>query len=498
MPAKTLMVLGTMSSAGKSLFVTGLCRLYARRGWRVVPFKAQNMSNNAAVCSGGEIGRAQAIQAYAAGVAPSVMMNPILLKPESDQRSQVVVLGKVWGRTSAGEYYGRKEALWETVAQSLDALRNEAEIVFIEGAGSPAELNLSDFDVVNLAVARYAKSPCLLIGDIDRGGIFAQLLGTFWLLDKEDQALIKGFVVNKFRGDLSLFRAGIDILEQRSGLPVLSVLPYLHNHGIADEDAAGLADHLAGGHGNVDIAVIWLPHISNFDDFDPLRMETDVRLRFVRGVEELGQPDVVILPGTKNTIADLTWLNTCGLSDAIKRLYRAGAQVVGICGGYQMLGTAVHDPRHIESSQDKTPGLGLLESNTLFDAQKTVTRSRARVVATNGFWRDLHGHNLEGYEIHMGKTDSRDALLEIVTREGAPVSSCDGSTSPDGSVFGTYLHGLFDNDNLRRCWLKSLGAQPVERSFVEYRNSAFDRLAEVIADSIDIERLDSIIFDENK
>ena len=276
MTAKTLMVLGTMSTAGKSLFVTGLCRLYARRGWKVVPFKAQNMSNNAAVCSGGEIGRAQAIQADAAGVIPSVQMNPILLKPEADSRSQVVVSGQVWGNYSARDYYPQKDELWGPVTRSLDVLREQADIVFIEGAGSPAELNLMESDIVNMAVARYASSPCLLIGDIDRGGVFAQLLGTYELLEPRDQALIKGFVVNKFRGDIALFQPGIDILEKRSGIPVLGVMPYLHNHGIADEDAADLLENQTMGNGRVDIAVIWLPHISNFDDFDPLRMEADV------------------------------------------------------------------------------------------------------------------------------------------------------------------------------------------------------------------------------
>ncbi len=495
MPAKTLMVLGTMSSAGKSLFVTGLCRLYARRGWKVAPFKAQNMSNNAAVCSGGEIGRAQAIQAYAAGVIPSVTMNPILLKPESDQRSQAIVLGQVWGQYKAAEYYTKVDSLWEPVAHSLDSLRQEAEIVFIEGAGSPAELNLMDGDIVNLAVARYAGAPCLLIGDIDRGGIFAQLLGTYGLLEKSDQALMKGFVVNKFRGDLALFRSGIDILEQRSGIPVLGVLPYLYAHGIADEDAAGLADKAVEGTGKVDIAVIWLPHISNFDDFDPLRMEADVRLRFVRHVEELGQPQVVILPGTKSTLADLNWLHESGLADEIVRLNGQGVQVVGICGGYQMLGQSVRDPQRIESSYEEVTGLGLLASSTIFDSQKTVTRSRARVISDTGFWKEIQGQSIDGYEIHMGRTESQHPLLEIDMREGVPVSAFDGASRPDGAVFGTYMHGLFDNDNFRRCWLKSLGACPDQRSFAEYRSAAYDRLADAIVSAIDIDMLDRIIFE---
>lgn len=487
------MVLGTMSSAGKSLFVTGLCRLYARRGWKVAPFKAQNMSNNAAVCSGGEIGRAQAIQAYAAGITPTVAMNPVLLKPEADRRSQAVVLGQVWGRYAAAEYYSQRDALWEPITHSLDSLRERSDIVFIEGAGSPAELNLAGSDIVNMAVARYAGSPCLLIGDIDRGGIFAQLLGTYWLLEKGDQALVKGFVVNKFRGDFSLFQPGIDILEQRSGLPVLGVLPYLHEHGIADEDAAGLADKMADDDGGLDVAVIWLPHISNFDDFDSLRMERDVHLRFVRRVEELGKPQVVILPGTKSTITDLQWLHAGGLSGAIINLHRQGTQVVGICGGYQMLGKKVSDPLRVESPQAETAGLGLLDCETVFDAQKTVTRSQAEIVGQAGFWKELSGQKVEGYEIHMGRTEIEDPLFQIISREGRPVTAPDGSCRTDGSAFGTYLHALFDNDNFRRAWLASLGARADQRSFMEYRNAAYDRLADVIEASIDIRLLDRTI-----
>jgi adenosylcobyric acid synthase len=493
MTAKTLMVLGTMSTAGKSLLVTGLCRLYARRGWCVVPFKAQNMSNNAAVCSGGEIGRAQAVQAFAAGAIPTVAMNPVLLKPEADNRSQVVVRGQVWGTFSARDYYPRRNELWQVVTQSLEELRREAELVIIEGAGSPVELNLKNDDIVNMALARHVSAPSLLVGDIDRGGIFAQLLGTCWLLDEAERKLVKGFVVNKFRGDLSLFHTGIEELETRSGLPVLGVLPYLHNHGIADEDAAGLISTPHSAPGALDLAVIWLPHISNFDDFDPLRIEPGVHLRFVRRVEDLGQPDAVLLPGTKSTLNDLAWLHQNGLTQAIRELHTQGASVMGLCGGYQMLGEEVYDPERVESSQEKLPGLGLLPVRTRFHAQKTVTRSTACVSGGGGFWRELHGQTLEGYEIHMGQTEGTEPLLRIDQREDLLVEANDGACNQDGTVFGTYLHGLFDNDAFRRAWLKSLGGQPGQVSFTEERLHAYDRLADVIEAALNVEKLDQII-----
>jgi adenosylcobyric acid synthase len=493
MSAKTLMVLGTMSSAGKSLLVTGLCRLYARRGWRVVPFKAQNMSNNAAVCSGGEIGRAQAVQAQAAGVAPTVAMNPILLKPEADNRSQVVVRGKVWGAFTARDYYPQRDVLWQVVSQSLDELRQQADLVVMEGAGSPVELNLKGGDIVNLAAARYAEAPCLLAGDIDRGGIFAQLLGTQSLLDEAERPLLKGFIINKFRGDLALFQSGVELLESRSGLPVLGVVPYLHNHGIADEDAAGLSEHAVSGTGRLDLAVIWLPHISNFDDVDPLRFETDVQVRFVRRVEELGRPRAILLPGTKSTLSDLAWLHDTGLAQAICARHAQGASVVGLCGGFQMLGIDVRDPQRVESSREQLPGLNLLATRTVFSPEKTVTRSRAEVVGGHGFWEALRGQALEGYEIHMGQTDSQAPLLRIVAREGAAASAVDGACSADGTVFGAYLHGWFENDLFRRAWLASLGARPSPQAFADYRAEAYDRLADVLASSINLERLDRII-----
>ena len=493
MAAKTIMVLGSMSSAGKSLLVTGLCRLYARRGVRVAPFKAQNMSNNAAVCAGGEIGRAQAAQAHAAGIEPTVEMNPILLKPEGDARSQVVVRGQIWDSISAGDYYARRSGLWQVVTDSIDRLRDQYELIILEGAGSPAELNLRRNDLVNLAAARYAGAPCLLVGDIDRGGVFAQLLGTTWLLDKADRDLIRGFVANKFRGDRALFADGIQILEERGGIPVLGVVPYLKDHGIADEDAALLDEHSTLKTGALDVAVIHLPHISNFDDLDPLAAEPQVGLRFVRRPDQLGSPAAVILPGTKNTLEDLQWLHHSGLAQAIRQLAAGGCAVAGLCGGFQMLGAEVIDSQAVESGLSSVTGLGLLPAVTHFENQKTVTRSRAQILAGNGFLSSLKGSLISGYEIHMGQTSSDAPLAEVVHREASPVSSPDGSCSADGRVWGSYLHGIFDNDAFRAAWLYSLGAVANPIPFVARRAAAYDRLADVLEMALNCPLLDQII-----
>jgi adenosylcobyric acid synthase len=504
MRARVLMVVGASSSAGKSLLVTALCRLYARRGRRVAPFKAQNMSNNAAVCAGGEIGRAQAVQAHAAGLEPHVDMNPILIKPEADSRSQVVVRGQAWRTLSAGDYYKHKAELWQAVTAGLDSLRAAYDLVIMEGAGSPAELNLKAGDIVNMAVARYASAPALLVGDVDRGGIFAQLLGTWSLLEPDDRALLKGFVINKFRGDPRLFDDGVRIIEERSGLPVLGVVPYLHDHGIAAEDAVTLEDGHApasltagpSADAPVDIAVIRLPRISNFDDFDPLALEPGVRVRYVDSPEALGRPQAVILPGTKSTLADLAWLYERGLSAAIRGLARQGAAVVGICGGYQMLGQVVRDPERVESDREAMDGLGLLPVETVFAGRKAAFRSRAQIVSECGFLRELKGQPIDGYEIHMGRTAGAAPAVEIVERAGEPLRLPDGAASPDGRVFGVYLHGLFDNDNFRRAWLRSLGAQAANLDFRQMQGRAFDRLADAIEASLDLERLDEIIGNE--
>src|SRR3712207_4902676 len=336
--ARVLMVQGSASSVGKSLLVAGLCRLFRQDGVRVAPFKAQNMSNNAAVTpEGGEIGRAQAAQAEAAGVAPAADMNPILLKPEADRRSQVVLRGRPAFTLHAGEFLTRKLELWPYVTESLDRLRAAYDLVLIEGAGSPAEINLRPGDIVNMRVARYADAPVLLAGDIDRGGVFAHLYGTLALLEPEERALVRGFVINKFRGDVSLLADGLRMIEDRTGVPVLGVVPYVKDLRIADEDAASLEQPRRTGSGAVDVAVVKLPHIANFDDIDPLEHEPDVRVRYVERGGELGLPDLVVLPGTKTTVPDLCWLHERELASAIAAHAARGGAVVGLCGGYQML-----------------------------------------------------------------------------------------------------------------------------------------------------------------
>ncbi len=493
MKRKSLMVLGTMSSAGKSVLATGICRLYARRGWRVIPFKAQNMSNNAAVCSGGEIGRAQAAQAFAAGVEPSVDMNPVLIKPEADNRGQVIVHGQVWETLPAADYYTRRARLWDAVTESLDRLLPRADLLVIEGAGSPVELNLSAGDMANLAVARYMRAPCLLAGDIDRGGIFAQLLGTVGLMEAPDQALVKAFVVNKFRGDRALFDDGVRILQDRGGVPVLGVLPYIVDLGIADEDSAALEEDTEQYNDAQEIAVVALPHISNFDDLDPLRMEPGVRVRFVRRAADLHYPAAVVLPGSKSTLDDLAWLHDSGFAREIRRLARNGKAVVGLCGGFQMLGDEVIDETGVESRLGRVEGLGLLPVRTRIERTKTVTRSRAVVTAHHGFWAKIAGTGIEGYEIHMGRSETSSPLFTISHREESPISAPDGACDASGRIFGTYLHGLFENDILREAWLCSLGIDPGQWSFAECRMAAYERLADELAASMDIALLDQIV-----
>ena len=495
MTARVLMVQGSSSSAGKSLLVGALCRIYARRGLRVAPFKAQNMSNNAAVCpDGGEIGRAQALQAAAARIEPCVQMNPVLIKPEADARSQVVVMGRVWRALAAAEYYQNKDFLWGQVTGALDVLRADYELVIIEGAGSAAELNLRPGDIVNMAVARYVHAPVLLIGDIDRGGIFAQLLGTLWLLEPEERALVRGLVVNKFRGDLTLFDDGLRILEEKGNVPVLGVVPYLKDLYLPDEDAVSIEKTATPGllpPGGVDIAVVRFPRIANFDDFDPLRAEPGVYLRYVASAQELGNPQAIILPGTKSTLADLDWLRANGLAQAVCEFAARGGSVAGICGGFQMLGESLHDPQHVESDTGNADGLGLLPVATRFLSQKTTTRTRAVLRDGAGWLAALKGWELDGYEIHMGETQGGQSLLEIGSR-----NSLDGAFSPDGNIWGCYLHGLFANDAFRRAWLQSLGWRADSATAnADLLDRSLEALADAVETALDMNQLEKIIWE---
>jgi adenosylcobyric acid synthase len=499
MTANVLMVQGSSSSAGKSMLVTALCRIFSRRGIRVAPFKAQNMSNNAAVCpDGSEIGRSQAVQAIAAGRSPTAEMNPVLLKPEGNAQSQVIAMGRPWRRVSAGAYYRHKSALWPLITQALDRLRASHDLVVIEGAGSPAELNLRPGDIVNMAVARYAQAPVLLVGDIDRGGIFAQLLGTVWLLDANERALVRGLVVNKFRGDMALFDEGVRILEARGEIPVLGVIPFMTDIAIPEEDSATLDTALTNRPqpiDDIDIAVIRLPRIANFDDFAPLAAETGVRLRYVSSRAALGAPHAVILPGTKSTIADLMWLREQGLDQAILQIADKGAAVVGICGGYQILGRSIHDPEHVEASVDHTHALGLLPIETLFNDTKATHQIQARLLGGPGWLNTLAGDRISGYEIHMGQTASPQPWLQITTRGGQAVQCDDGAVRADGKVWGCYIHGLFTNAALRRAWLADLGWRGADGALPPLTDLqiSLDRLADHVEASLDMRQLEAII-----
>lgn len=499
MTAKTLMIQGSSSSAGKSLLVTALCRIYARRGVRVAPYKSQNMSNNAAVCAdGSEIGRAQALQAIAAGLPPAVDMNPVLIKPEADMRSQIILMGRPWQTLAAKTYYEKKALLWESASAALDRLRAAHDLVIIEGAGSPAELNLKRGDIVNMAVARYAQSPVLLVGDIDRGGIFAQLLGTLWLLEPEERSLVRGLVVNKFRGDLTLFDDGIRILEEKGGVAVLGVIPYLKGLSLPDEDAVSVENAIPEptAVAQTDIAILALPRIANFDDFDPLRAEAGVRLRYAKSVAEFGHPQAVIIPGTKSTIADLDWLRQTGLAYSVIRFASNGGAVVGICGGYQMLGSVIHDPEHIESRDERVPGLGLLSAQTRFLTKKSTFQVKAMIQPADSWLGTLAGQRVEGYEIHMGETTSGNSnWLEIAERNGQPVNILDGSASADGRIWGCYLHGIFGNDSFRQAWLKSVGWNGVGASQTNWLDHSLNALADAVENALDMHKLEKIIWE---
>ena len=490
--APCLMIQGTASGVGKSLLVAALCRIFARAGYRVAPFKSQNMALNAAVTlQGGEIGRAQAAQAAAAGIEPTMDMNPILLKPETGHRSQVVVLGRAVRSASWPEYVHMHRDLLPLVAESLSRLRRTFDLVVIEGAGSPAEINLRDSDIVNMRVARMADAPVLLVGDIDRGGVFAALLGTLALLEPEDRARVEGLIVNRFRSDETVLAAGLAELSARSCVRVLGVVPYLEAGLMPSEDSLDLVDSaLWGAPGVLDIAVIRLPLISNFDDFEPLAAEPGVRVRFVRRPHEIGEADVIVLPGTKGTVADLQWLLGTGLADAIRGAAANGCPVLGICGGYQMLGEAVHDPDRVESDAPTTPALGLLPVITTFALGKTTVRVRARATRAAGPFSGAAGGELTGYEIHAGRTSSGSpSPFAIVERGGLSVNDVDGAVNATGTVLGTYLHGLFANDALRRELLRSLAVRKgivVDPRWGSPPPDRYERFADAVARAVDV------------
>ena len=493
--AMNIMIQGTMSNAGKSLLAAGLCRVLKQDGYRVAPFKSQNMALNSFITKdGGEMGRAQVVQAEAAGIEPDTRMNPILLKPTTDVGSQVIINGQVRGNMRAMEYFRRKRDYIPAVLEAYNSLTSEYDVIVIEGAGSPAEINLKQDDIVNMGLAKLVDAPVLLVGDIDRGGVFAQLYGTVALLEEDERRRIKGVVVNKFRGDRAILEPGLKTLEQLCGIPVAGVIPYTHVD-IDDEDSLTERFDRSEERKLLDIAVIRVPRISNFTDFSPFEHYGNVSLRYVDQVSDLHQPDMILLPGTKSTIADLRWLRQSGLEAAILKAADAGTLVFGICGGYQMLGNTVSDPDGVEGG-GSLRGLGLLPADTVFQGEKTRTRVTGAFRAPEGLFRSLAGVAFEGYEIHMGRTESGAApLAEFTTQTGERRS--DGLSA--GNVWGCYVHGIFDKAEaaaaLVNALLEAKGLEPGAASvdWQAYAQQQYDKLAAGLRASLDMKRIYRIL-----
>jgi adenosylcobyric acid synthase len=522
--SKALMILGTASHVGKSVLTAAFCRILVNRGLRVAPFKAQNMAlNSAATPEGLEIGRAQAMQAEACRIPASVDMNPILIKPSSDTGAQVVVAGRIWGTVTAADFHQRKvRELFPIVCESFARLAASRDVVVLEGAGSPAEINLRDGDLVNMRMAAAADAACVLVGDIDRGGVFASLVGTMALLNEEERARIRGFVINKFRGDEALLRPGIREIESRLGVPCVGVVPHLRDVGVDEEDSVALAERpmaarvwtqSATMERTLRVGVVALPRVANFTDFDPLMREPSVSLAYVVTPDEVHAADVLILPGTKQTLDDLTWLESRGLAHAIRARAARGGLTMGICGGMQMLGRRVSDPDGIEGGGDRE-GLGLLAIETTLARHKVTVRSRGTLCRAEIFGVPATVRDVTGYEIHVGIThilngthmlndtqepngthEKNDAApFAILTREHGPAIA-DGAISADGRVLGTYLHGVFDDDEWRHAWLDAARAgcnlSPVTtHAFVTRdRDARYDRLAAAVERACDMDRI---------
>lgn len=484
------MLQGTGSHVGKSVLTAALCRIFRDMGFGVAPFKAQNMALNSFVTSGGcEIGRAQAFQAEAAGVEPTADMNPVLLKPTGNSVSQVIVHGKVHSTMSASGYHAFKKEAAVFVMESYERLSALYDVIVIEGAGSPAEVNLREGDIANMGMAGMVKSPVLLVGDIDRGGVLASIVGTMELLAPWERELVKGFIINKFRGDIALLAPGLDFLSGRTARPVLGVVPYIEGARLPDEDGVALQGSTrGGGGGDVRVAVVKLPRISNFTDFDPLKLSPGVTLDFVEDAASIEGADMVILPGTKNTLSDLLWLNERGFARAIADFAGRGGMVAGICGGFQMMGAMVSDPDGVESGLKQAAGLGLLNMETVLATDKSTFQVKAEA-------RCFGGYGIEGYEIHMGRTAGPiTPFAKITERNGKKADVADGAT--EGNLWGTYIHGIFDNDSFRDALLGTLrsakglsSAGPSGPGFALKREEAIKELASVVAGSLDMEAI---------
>jgi adenosylcobyric acid synthase len=497
--AKSIMIQGTMSNAGKSLIAAGLCRILKQDGYKTAPFKSQNMALNSYITEDGlEMGRAQVMQAEAAEIRPSVYMNPILLKPTNDIGSQVIVNGEVLGNMDARDYFKYKKTLIPDIMRAYQKLEEEFDMIVIEGAGSPAEINLKSEDIVNMGMAKMAKAPVLIAGDIDRGGVFAQLVGTMELLEEDEKSMVKGLIINKFRGDKTILDPGIVMLEEKVKVPVIGVIPYMHID-IDDEDS--LSERMSA-HKKVnliDIAVVRLPHISNFTDFNILESIDGVSLRYIKSVSELKNPDMILIPGTKNTMKDLLWLRQSGLETAILKAEKTGKVIFGICGGFQMLGKIITDPQRVEEG-GAINGMGIFPMVTVFQGDKTRTRVTGKFQKVDGILKELSGVALEGYEIHMGISKSEEELpcLTSLQKQNGRDLGTDGAFS--GNVYGSYVHGIFDKEEVAKtligCLAKEKGINMEQIAVMDYRKykeTQYDMLADTLREHLDMKKIYQMI-----
>ncbi|WP_346939339.1 cobyric acid synthase [uncultured Clostridium sp.] len=491
-----IMIQGTASSVGKSILVTALCRIFKQDGYSVCPYKSQNMSLNSYITlDGKEMGRAQVLQAYAAGLEPQVYMNPILLKPTTDKNCQIIFNGEVYGYSNAKEYHNLKVKFKDDLKSAFEELENQFDVIVLEGAGSPAEINLRDNDIVNMGMAELIDAPVLLVGDIDKGGVFASLLGTIMLLSDAEKDRVKGTIINKFRGDISLLKPGVDSLEEITHRDCLGVVPYFK---LDLEDEDGAVDLNKNITDKIDIAIIRLPHISNFTDFDALSIEPDVSVRYVETVNEFKTPDLVIIPGTKNTLGDLEYLKKSGLYNKIRE-YESNGKIIGICGGYQMLGKVLEDPYGVETSLESMDGLDLLPIKTVFEEKKVTTRVNGIIE------KDLINNdtplNIYGYEIHMGKTTllvEGKNLIAINKSNNEEANHLDGVVNDKGNVMGTYIHGVFDGVEFRQHIINELRRNKeikdkVSMPYENLREKELDKLADLVRASIDMDRIYKIM-----
>lgn len=502
---KTIMIQGTASDVGKSMIATALCRIFARNNFKVAPFKSWNMSLNSAVTAGGgEIGIAQVIQAEAAGVEPVVDMQPILVKPKGNGLSQVIVRGKPIGDMEQQKNSKYMRMALKNIELSLNKLRENNDIVVMEGAGSPVEINVKKWDLANMKAAALFNSPVILVADVDRGGALAALVGTLRLMEKEERELVKGLIINRFRGDIDLLKPGLDFLEEYTGKPVLGVIPYLKDIRLPEEDSASLQVNKSTGQGDLKIGVIELPHMSNFTDFSPLSLAEDVSLVYISDLLAVKGLDLIIIPGTKNTTSDLEYIKNKGLAWEIQSSAKKGVPVIGICGGYQMMGQFLYDPYHTEGEREEIRGLGLLPIKTHFLAEKTTHQVKAISRGGPLLLQGLEGEEITGYEIHMGESFYTDKgntnfLFNIFFRSDKCVKIEDGSISEDGLHFGTYLHGLFNNDRLRNTLLNNLrlrkGLAPIKRStsYQKDLTADYDKLADIVEDSLDMDLIYNLL-----